>query len=250
MLWYPHDPNDMLSFGVVDLVDYDGDDEENSIEDPEEEPEPNNGLVNQFDHMLTHIMPGVMIVQRKRRPGHCTMRERLGLLPKAFFVARDFTGVYLMEVKVLRLGRIANSRNKLVKAEMKLGGLARMELDYGGEEIQCILGWNKRVLYGDGTDKSFVSTNFSTLIDIELVELDTSYEVKLADIKVRKRLMISLEAQVTEQESKTKRLEDVPVIRDFLEVFPEELPRLPPPMQVEFRIDLIPGAAPVARVPY
>ncbi|GJV81429.1 putative reverse transcriptase domain-containing protein [Tanacetum coccineum] len=57
-------------------------------------------------------------------------------------------------------------------------------------------------------------------------------------------------AQVTEQESKEKRLEDVPVIRDFPEVFPEDLPGLPPPRQVEFRIDLIPGAAPVARAPY
>ncbi|GKC51626.1 hypothetical protein Tco_1074371 [Tanacetum coccineum] len=42
----------------------------------------------------------------------------------------------------------------------------------------------------------------------------------------------------------------VHVIRDFLEVFPEELPGLPPPRQVEFRIDLVPGAAPVARAPY
>ncbi|GJV64542.1 putative reverse transcriptase domain-containing protein [Tanacetum coccineum] len=33
-------------------------------------------------------------------------------------------------------------------------------------------------------------------------------------------------------------------------VFPEELPRLPPPRQVDFRIDLVPGAAPVARAPY
>ncbi|GKC29169.1 putative reverse transcriptase domain-containing protein, partial [Tanacetum coccineum] len=53
-------------------------------------------------------------------------------------------------------------------------------------------------------------------------------------------------AQVTEQESKEKRLEDVPVVRDF----PEDLPGLPPSRQVEFRIDLIPGDAPVARAPY
>ncbi|GKB90210.1 putative reverse transcriptase domain-containing protein, partial [Tanacetum coccineum] len=57
-------------------------------------------------------------------------------------------------------------------------------------------------------------------------------------------------AQVTEQESKEKRLEDVLVIRDFPDIFPEELPRLPPPRQVEFRIDLIPGAAPMAHAPY
>ncbi|GKG07799.1 hypothetical protein Tco_0330768, partial [Tanacetum coccineum] len=43
---------------------------------------------------------------------------------------------------------------------------------------------------------------------------------------------------------------DVPVIRDFPEVFPDELPGLPPPRQVEFRIDLILGAAHVARTPY
>ncbi|GJU76002.1 putative reverse transcriptase domain-containing protein [Tanacetum coccineum] len=39
-------------------------------------------------------------------------------------------------------------------------------------------------LFDSGTDKSFMSTNFSTLIDIELVELDTSYEVELTDRKV------------------------------------------------------------------
>ncbi|GKG38160.1 hypothetical protein Tco_0457383, partial [Tanacetum coccineum] len=42
-------------------------------------------------------------------------------------------------------------------------------------------------------------------------------------------------------------MEDVPVIRDFPEVFPEELPGLPLPRQVDFQIDLAPGAAPVAR---
>ncbi|GJZ42705.1 putative reverse transcriptase domain-containing protein [Tanacetum coccineum] len=57
-------------------------------------------------------------------------------------------------------------------------------------------------------------------------------------------------AQVTGTVSKEKRFKDVPVIRDSLKVFPEELPGLLPPRQVEFCIDLIPGAAPVARAPY
>nr|GEZ66244.1 putative reverse transcriptase domain-containing protein [Tanacetum cinerariifolium] len=39
---------------------------------------------------------------------------------------------------------------------------------------------------------------------------------------------------VMERKLKEKRMEDVLVIRDFLEVFPEELQRLPPPRQVEF----------------
>ncbi|GJZ33745.1 putative reverse transcriptase domain-containing protein [Tanacetum coccineum] len=56
-------------------------------------------------------------------------------------------------------------------------------------------------------------------------------------------------AHVTEKEPKEKRLEDVPVIRDFPEVFPDDLPGLPPPRQVEFKIELVPGAAPVARRP-
>ncbi|GKG58882.1 hypothetical protein Tco_0594652, partial [Tanacetum coccineum] len=43
-------------------------------------------------------------------------------------------------------------------------------------------------------------------------------------------------------------MEDVPVIRKFPEVFPEELPGLPPPRQVDFQIDLVPGAAPVYRL--
>ncbi|GJS19290.1 putative reverse transcriptase domain-containing protein [Tanacetum coccineum] len=61
-------------------------------------------------------------------------------------------------------------------------------------------------------------------------------------------------AQITVKESKDKseekRLEDVPTVRDFPEVFPEDLPGLPPTRQVEFQIDLVPGAAPVARAPY
>ncbi|GKA73038.1 putative reverse transcriptase domain-containing protein [Tanacetum coccineum] len=54
----------------------------------------------------------------------------------------------------------------------------------------------------------------------------------------------------TEDKSGEKRLEDVPIIRDFPKVFPEDLPGLPPTRQVEFQIDLMPGAAPVARAPY
>ncbi|GKD72897.1 putative reverse transcriptase domain-containing protein, partial [Tanacetum coccineum] len=72
-------------------------------------------------------------------------------------------------------------------------------------------------------------------------------------IKARKcieRGCHSFLAHVTENKSKEKRMEDVPVIHDFAKVFPEELPGLPPPRQVEFQIDLVPGAAPVARAPY
>ncbi|GKD24467.1 putative reverse transcriptase domain-containing protein [Tanacetum coccineum] len=53
-----------------------------------------------------------------------------------------------------------------------------------------------------------------------------------------------------EKNSDEKRLEDILVVREFPKVFPEDLPGLPPIGQVEFQIDLIPGAAPVAQAPY
>nr|GEY30353.1 putative reverse transcriptase domain, ribonuclease H-like domain, aspartic peptidase domain protein [Tanacetum cinerariifolium] len=56
-------------------------------------------------------------------------------------------------------------------------------------------------------------------------------------------------AQVAKKELVNKQLQDVPVICNFLEVFPDDLPGLPPPRQVEFKNKLIPGAAPVARAP-
>ncbi|GKC84290.1 hypothetical protein Tco_1140007, partial [Tanacetum coccineum] len=54
----------------------------------------------------------------------------------------------------------------------------------------------------------------------------------------------------TKDKSEEKRLADVPIVQDFLEVFAEVLPGLPPARQVEFQIDLVPGAAYVARAPY
>ncbi|GKE07003.1 hypothetical protein Tco_1399021, partial [Tanacetum coccineum] len=53
-----------------------------------------------------------------------------------------------------------------------------------------------------------------------------------------------------EDKSEKKRLEDVPIVKDFPDVFPEDLPGLPQTRQVEFQIDLVPRAAPVARAPY
>nr|GFC07409.1 putative reverse transcriptase domain-containing protein [Tanacetum cinerariifolium] len=61
-------------------------------------------------------------------------------------------------------------------------------------------------------------------------------------------------AHVTTKEAKDrsegKRLENVPIVRDFPEVFPKDLLGIPLARQVEFQIDLVPGAAPVAWAPY
>ena len=45
-------------------------------------------------------------------------------------------------------------------------------------------------------------------------------------------------------------IENVPVVRDFPDVFPEELPGIPPVRAVEFVIDLKPGTTPIVKRPY
>ncbi|GKD51055.1 putative reverse transcriptase domain-containing protein [Tanacetum coccineum] len=57
-------------------------------------------------------------------------------------------------------------------------------------------------------------------------------------------------AKKAEDKSGEKRLKNVPIVRDFPEVFPDYLSGIPPAQQVEFEIDLVPGATPVARAPY
>ncbi|GJY67903.1 putative reverse transcriptase domain-containing protein, partial [Tanacetum coccineum] len=191
------------------------------------------------------------------------------------------------------------------------------------------------ILFDSGSDRSFVNTRFSSLLDIKLIKIEYSYEVELDDgrivstnivfkgctlslvnnvfeidlmpielgtfdviismdllvkhdvvficgvkvvrisygnktlivegdkgvsrlkviscIKARKYVERGCHlflAHVMENKSKEKRMEDVPIIRDFPKVFPEELPGLPPPRQVEYRIDLVPGATLVARTLY
>nr|GEV86843.1 retrotransposon protein, putative, Ty3-gypsy subclass [Tanacetum cinerariifolium] len=138
---------------------------------------------------------------------------------------------------------------------------------------------------------------FSSMLDINLVKIDTSYEVELASGRVVSTntvlkgctlnlvnhlfeinlmpielgtfnvisgmdWLVKHDAVIIYGEkvvcipygNKTLTVEsdkeDVPVIRDFPEMFLDDLLRLPPPRQVEFRIDLVPGAALVAHAPY
>ncbi|KAD3639980.1 hypothetical protein E3N88_29203 [Mikania micrantha] len=79
-------------------------------------------------------------------------------------------------------------------------------------------------------------------------------ELKIVScIKVKKYLRKKYHAflaHVVEKKPEKQTVADVPIIRDYPEVFPEDLPGLPPVRQVEFRIDLVPGANPVAKSPY
>nr|GEV42154.1 hypothetical protein [Tanacetum cinerariifolium] len=135
------------------------------------------------------------------------------------------------------------------------------------------------MLFDSGANKSFVDIKFSHLIDIKPVKLNSSYEVELADrkvvspnsvlrgctlnlldhlfdidlmpielgtfdVKVGINWLVERNALIV---CAKKQLQDVLVICNFPEVFPDDLPGFPPPRQVEFRIELIPGATPIAR---
>ncbi|KAK1649274.1 hypothetical protein QYE76_067079 [Lolium multiflorum] len=49
---------------------------------------------------------------------------------------------------------------------------------------------------------------------------------------------------------KEVKIEDIPVVNEFQDVFPKELPGMPPDREIEFTIDLIPGTTPIAQPPY
>ncbi|XP_076881387.1 uncharacterized protein LOC143529494 [Bidens hawaiensis] len=66
---------------------------------------------------------------------------------------------------------------------------------------------------------------------------------------VRKKYVAFL-ANVLEKKQENKSIKDIPVVRDFPEVFPEDVSSLTPTREVEFRIDLVPGANPIAKAPY
>ncbi|XP_043805308.1 uncharacterized protein LOC110608243 [Manihot esculenta] len=57
-------------------------------------------------------------------------------------------------------------------------------------------------------------------------------------------------AYVVDSNLEGPKLEDIPVVNEFPDVFPEELPGLPPDREIEFSIDLNPGTAPISMAPY
>nr|GEX07592.1 putative reverse transcriptase domain-containing protein [Tanacetum cinerariifolium] len=234
-------------------------------------------------------------------------------VPTCFECGRQ--GHYMNECPKLKKKTRGNkSRNKSNEARGKAYVLGGGEANLDSNVVTGTFLLNNHyayMLFDLGTDRSFVSTTFSALLDVVPSTLDVSYAVELADEKVVKtntvlrgctlRLLghpfnidlmpielgsfdvisgmdclanhhavivcdekivqipygvevLIVQAQVTKKEtkdkSKEKRLEDVSIVQDFSEVFPEDLLGLPPTRQVEFQIDLVPGAAPVARAPY
>nr|GEU96415.1 reverse transcriptase domain-containing protein [Tanacetum cinerariifolium] len=96
------------------------------------------------------------------------------------------------------------------------------------------------IFHGDGSNNGHESRlNIISCTKTQRYFLK-GYHIFLAHVTIKE----------AEDKSKEKRLEDVPIVQDFPEVFPEDLLGIPPTCQVEFQIDLVPGDVPVARAPY
>ncbi|GJS85801.1 putative reverse transcriptase domain-containing protein [Tanacetum coccineum] len=96
------------------------------------------------------------------------------------------------------------------------------------------------IVHGDGSNQGNVTRLNIISYTKTQKYMQKGFPIFLAHVTTKK----------AEDKSKKKRLEDVPIVRDFPDVFPEDLSGLPPTRQVEFQIDLVPGAAPIARAPY
>ena len=86
-----------------------------------------------------------------------------------------------------------------------------------------------------GTPRSRIAPTISALQARRL--LDSGCQGYLANI-------------VDQRKERESGPEDMPVVREYLSVFPDDLPGLPPDREVEFCIELIPGTAPISRALY
>ncbi|GJW36617.1 putative reverse transcriptase domain-containing protein [Tanacetum coccineum] len=152
----------------------------------------------------------------------------------------------LCTIKCHKYGKIGHKARKVKQEEVgEIRGRAYAIKDAELKGPNVVTGTfllNNRyafVLFDLGSDRSFVDTRFSSMLNIDPVKIGASYEVELAGGRARKYVERGCHlflAHVMENKSKEKRLEDVPVIHDFSEVFPEELPGLPPPRQLSVQL--------------
>ncbi|GKA74248.1 putative reverse transcriptase domain-containing protein [Tanacetum coccineum] len=88
------------------------------------------------------------------------------------------------------------------------------------------------IVHGDGSNRGHEAR-------LHIISYTKTQEYMLKGCPV---FLANVNTKETEDKSEKKRLEDVPIVQDFPDVFPEDLPGLPPTRQVEFQIEFDPGA--------
>ncbi|KAI3790948.1 hypothetical protein L2E82_04403 [Cichorium intybus] len=182
------------------------------------------------------------------------------------FVSLDFMPLINLPSRVMKSvvtieladGREIRAKDRVLGCTLnladKLFSIDLIPIEIGSFDIIVGMDWLAKNRVDIGCYEKVVRIplpNGETLI-IKGEKLGRSLNI-VSSIKIRKYLKedcIAFMAQVVEREPEVKQVQDIPVVRDYPEVFPEELPGLPPHRQVEFRIDLIPVGAPVAKTPY
>ncbi|KAK1693779.1 hypothetical protein QYE76_010476 [Lolium multiflorum] len=127
------------------------------------------------------------------------------------------------------------SLEEVVNSDQAVIGTLQI-LTHPGKDIDVILGMNW--LEANGALIDCVNKTVS------LKSPDGSRMIYQGD----KHTQIEVELQLNSM--KEVKLEDIPVVNEFQDVFPKELPGMPPDREIEFTIDLIPGTAPIAKAPY
>ncbi|GJV09994.1 hypothetical protein Tco_1351535 [Tanacetum coccineum] len=123
--------------------------------------------------------------------------------------------------------------NTQVQARGRVAAMAIAWNDFKAlnfEEFLPIIEWK--------TDFSFISTEFAPLLNVKPSIVNPGYVIEVADGK-------KVEVDRVIRDCKLE-----PEVHSFEDVFPEDLSGLPPQRQVEFRIDLVPGATLIAKSPY
>ncbi|KAD1163690.1 hypothetical protein E3N88_43211 [Mikania micrantha] len=129
----------------------------------------------------------------------------------------------------------------------------RLPIDLGGFDVVIGMDWldmNKVELNCEYKTITIPLTNEKKLIVMghRIREVPRIISYAKAEKYLRKGNIIYLAYLITKKEDAVPK--EIPVVSEYLDVFPDELPGLPPLRQVEFKIDLIPGAAPVAKARY
>ncbi|GJR62600.1 putative reverse transcriptase domain-containing protein [Tanacetum coccineum] len=109
------------------------------------------------------------------------------------------------------------------------------------------------ILFGSGSFDVILGMDWLSDHKAEIIFHDKVVRIHLLDGKVLRVLGENLEEkmrQLMSVKDKEKKQEEIVIVRDFLEVFPDDLFGLPPVWEIEFRIELVPRAMPVVRSPY